>query len=262
VAKHKKIDKDDLKGPDAFVTFSDIVFNYVEKHFTSFISIVAVIVVVAIGYEGVNFLNSLREQKAAEALFVPEDSLKKVEADFQEKNAPAGDDKKAEKQSDKSPVVADYNKDYAPIVGKIKAAIKEHADTKAAVVSALNLSYFLSQQKQYPEAQAVLDIPTYKPSHGELLSGFWLMHRGVTYMENNQVDQAINAYQTVLSTEGLKVFYPEALLKLGVAYELKGDANKAREMYERVGKDFPETEASGTAQQYIRLLELKSTKKG
>jgi len=259
VAKHRKLDKDEVKGPDAFITFSDHVFNYVEKHFMSFISVVAVIVVIAVGYEGVNFYNSMKEQKAAEALYGPEGALKKAEADFQEKQTPSG---AADKKAEKAPAVADYSKDYAPIVSQIKAAIKDHGNTKAAIVSALNLSYFLSQQKQYQEAAAVLDLPTYKPSSGELLNGFWLMHRGVAFMENNQVDQAITTYQTVVSNEGLKVFQPEALLKLGVAYEVKGDANKAREMYERVGRDFPETEASGTAQQYMRLLELKATKKG
>jgi predicted negative regulator of RcsB-dependent stress response len=268
----KKIDKAMLKSPDLFISTSDKVLNFIEEHIKTVGAIASVLILLSVGYVTAGYLNSRKEQKAAEALYGPEAVLKKAEADVRDERAKKtqallGDKtKKAAKAKevkvDENLRPVDFAKDYAPAVEKIKAAIKANAGTKAAMVSALNLSYFLSQQQQFAEALDVLNIPTYHPGNSDLLGGFYLMHRGVMLLENNQVEPAIEAYQSVLSSESLAIFHPEAQLKLGVAYELKGDAAKAREAYEKVGRQFPDTEASSAAQQYIRLLELNAVKKG
>ena len=249
----KKIDKEMLKNPDVFVSTSDKIFEFIERHFVSFISLAGVVVVAALVYVGYNYFNASREASAAAALYPAEEQLRKVEEDAQTKKAAV---------KDKPAVAEDYAKDYAPLVEKVKTQIQAYAERKASLISALNLADFLLQQKQYGEALAVLSLAKYQPSIDEDLFGFLMMHRGVALLENNQTAPAIEAYQKVLNAPKLKVFYPEALLKLGLSYEQSGDTAKARETYERIGRDFPETDASATAQQYIRLLELKSEKRG
>jgi predicted negative regulator of RcsB-dependent stress response len=255
-----------VKEPDVFISSSEHIYKWMERNAKPLLLLVGVAAVSAVVYATVGYLNAAKEQRAAEALYAPEATLKKAEADVRDERAKqtqaliADKTKKDAKAEVMHP--ADYEKDYAPAVAKIKEELKRHADTNAAMVSALNLSYFLSQQKQFAQALEVLDIPTSHAGTGELLGGFWLMHRGVMLIENGKVDEAIASYQSVVKSESLKVFYPEALLKLGLAYELKGDSTKARETYEKVGREFPETEASASAQQYIRLLELNAVKKG
>jgi TolA-binding protein len=107
---------------------------------------------------------------------------------------------------------------------------------------------------------SVLDLPSYKPSAKDVVGGMWLMHRGIVLMENQKYDDAAKVYQEVVSSSDLKPFQPEALLKLGVVYEQKGEADKARQAYEKLAKEFPNTDASTSAQQYLRLLDLKSQK--
>lgn len=248
----QKIDK----GPDMFVSTSDKVFNFVEKHFKTVAGVIVAGIVVAVGFVTMNYLSSRQEHKAAEMLYAPEAALKKAESNLREQRAKKSKDGKAVE------VPVDYAKDYAPLVEKVRLAIVANANTKAALVSALNLSNFLTQQKQYKEALEVLDTPKTKPSSGELLAGFWNMHRGVVLLENGQVDPAIAAYTAVTANSNLKPFHPEAFLKLGICYEVKGDVNKARETYEKVGREFPNTEASASAQQYLRLLDLNSQKQG
>ena len=264
----KKIDKEALKGPDVFVSTSDKIFNFIEHHLKTALGVLALVGIGSVGYVVYGYINASQEQKAAEALYHPESLLKKAESEVREQRAKKMQDLAGgkEKAKDKKTVhedlvrPADYEKDYAPFVEKIKAELRDHANTKAALISALNLSYFLTQQKQFPQALEVLNMPKYRPQPTELLGGFWLMHRGVILLENNQVDGAIESYQSVIQSAPLKAFHPEALLKLGVCFELKGDAGKARETYEKVARDFPESEASMTAQQYLRLLDLKSAK--
>jgi predicted negative regulator of RcsB-dependent stress response len=258
VSSKNKLSKKDIKGPDMFVSTSDKIFGWMEDHIGAIIAVLLVVAVVALGGVGYRYWVDAQESKAAEALFKPETELRETEGKLREAQAAkmqalaAGKEKKIEETEP-----GDYAKDYQPTVEKIVAAIKDHAGTKAALVSALNLASFLIQQKQFPAALQVLETAKYQPSGGDLLSGFWHMHRGLAFLENQKADEAIKEYKSVLDSGSLKSFHPEAWLKMGVALEMKGDAAKARETYEKVAREFKGTEASNTANQYLRLLELK-----
>lgn len=265
MSKREKISKE-LKGPDAFVTTSDHVFAWIEKHSGLIGTICAVALIGAVGYTGNNWWNHHQEEKASEALYAPENALKKAEEKIRDERAEKmkalanpTKDKNAAKPEASRPV--DFQADYAPAVDKIRTAIKAHSGTRAALVSALNLSTFLIQQKQYSLALDILSIPTYQPSSGDLLAGFRLMHAGLAELENNKADEALKNYDNVLKSKDLSYFHSEALLKSGVAYELKGDLARAREAYEKLSRDFPNSEASNTGQQYKRLLDLKAPQK-
>lgn len=86
------------------------------------------------------------------------------------------------------------------------------------------------------------------------------MHYGLVLIENGKVEDAVGQYDDVVKSPELKPFHPEAMLKKGIALELKGDAAKAREIYEQIGRDFPASNASSAAAQYLRLMDLKATK--
>jgi len=260
VSSKDKLTKEDLKGPDMFVSFSDRLFSWIENNIRAIVAGLSLAGMVAVSFVGYGYWTEGQERKAAEALFKPETELRETESKLREAQAAkmqaliAGKDK-APKIDE--PQAADYGKDYAPKVAKITEAIKSHAGTKAALISSLNLANFLIQQKQFPVALEVLEAPKYRPSGNDLLAGFWHMHRGLAYLENQKADEAIKEYKEVLDAKSLKSFHAEAWLKTGVAYELKGDATKARETYEKVSRDFKDTEASNTASQYLRLLDLK-----
>lgn len=270
-----KIDKDMLKNPDLFISTSDKIFNYIEHHFKTAVTLLGLVFFAGVGYVAYGYVTSAKEQKAAEALYQPEAGLRKAENDIKEQQAKVAREKqineakvdikgvkKAKKEAPLPERTVDFAKDYGSHVDAIKAQLRQFAGTKAALVSALNLSYFLAQQKKYDMAAEVLEIPTYHPKPGELLGGFWYMHRGGILLENQKVEPAIDSFQSVVNSPALKPFHPEALLKLGICFEIKGDAEKARTTYEKISRDFPETEASSFAQQYLRLLELKTAKQG
>ncbi len=242
----KKLDKHDIKAPDAFVSFSDHVLSWMEKHFMTMIGLALIALVGAAGYMGYGYWQSTKESSAAEALQKPESDLRKMEEGLASKDP---------KAVAKAP---EFSKEYLPSIEKIKSELKAHSNTKAALVSAMNLSLFLIQQKQFDQALEVISIPTYKPSDKNVLSAFWNMHRGLVLIEAKKYKEATDSYQEVLKSASLKYFHPEALLKLGVALELQGDKAKARDTYEKLNREFPGSEASLTGQQYLRLLDMKS----
>jgi TolA-binding protein len=267
VSKNSDI-KDALKQPDTFVSTSHVVLKFVEDHAKIFGTLVLVASIGGIAYVSHSFWRNQVEAKAAERLYKLEAELKKAEGKIREERAKKMQEmagltagkKKDVKIDEPRPV--DFAKDFAGIVGNLKAELKNVSGTRAAVVSALNLSSFLVQQKQYQEALEVLKSPDVKPAATDLLGGFWRMHYGLVLIENNKADEALALYQEVLATDTLKAFHPEALLKLGIAFEVKGDSPKARETYEKLGRDYPGTEASAAATQYMRLLDLKTRGQG
>jgi len=263
VSKKKNI-HDEAKAPDAFLTTSNHVLHFVERHAKSVGLIVAIALVVGVTWSGYSYWNSQQESRASEAIYKYQAELHKAESKVREERAKkmqelvsaGGKGKKAPAVAPMPP--ADYAKDFAPLVDKVRTELKAQARTKAAVVASLNLSYFLGQQKQFKEALEVLEIPSRIPSVDDGLGGFWRMHMGYMQLENQKPDEAIKTYKEVLAATNLKAFQPEAMLKLGVAFEIKGDREKAKEAYQKLGREFPNSEASSTANQYLRLMELKS----
>jgi predicted negative regulator of RcsB-dependent stress response len=266
LSKRERISKE-LKGPDAFVSTSDMILTWMEKHSRSIGTICAAVLIVAIGFTVSSWWSRHQEAKAAEALYAPEAELKKAEEKIRDERAekmkalanPATKGKSAAKPESSRPI--DFQVDYAPAVDKIRTQIKAHADTRVALISALNLASFLLQQKQYSLALEILNMAKFNPGSGDLLSGLRLMHMGVAELENGKADEALKDYEQILKVPGLNYFHSEALLKSGIAYEMKGDVARARETYEKLSREFPNTEASTTGQQYRRLLDLKAPQK-
>lgn len=249
-----KLDKKDIKGPDVFVSFSDHVFAWIEKHSKSIGGLFAVAFILAVGYVGYHYVSEQKEMKAAQALAKPMSAIEKAEDKLREDRAKIAADKKNKQPESARPV--DFAKDFAPAVNELKAALKENSGSRAALLTSLNLVAFLLDKKQFQEALEVIEIPRYQPGAGDMLNGFYQMHRGVVYLENKKFEDAEKAYQAIINSRELKYFHPEAMLKLGVAYEMRGDLAKARAAYEKLEMEHPQSEASKTAAQYLRLLDM------
>lgn len=261
----KKSDmKHALKEPDAFVSSSHIVLHWIERHAMTMGALVVLGSALGLAYVSYGYMADRSEEQAAESIYKAEAELKKAEAKIREERAKkmqelAGLSKGKKPEANPETLrPVDFGKDYAGLVTKVKEQLKKESGTRAAMVSALNLSYFLVQQQQFQEALEVLKTPTFKPGSKDLLGGFWRMHYGLVLLENGKADEALQVYGEVIGQEPLKPFHAEALLKTGIALELKGDSTKAKETYEKVGREFPNTEAANSAAQYLRLMDMKA----
>jgi TolA-binding protein len=243
--------KEELRG-DAFITTSDHVLAFIDRHAKIFAAVFAIAAIAGVVYVAKGYIDARREHGANESIYQAEAELRKAR----------GNEEGIAKYIPSAVSADDYQKKFASPVAKLEAEIQKHSNTKASLVSALNLSYFLVQQKQFAEALKVLESTKYQPSASDLLSGFWNMHRGLIYLENKDPKRALEAYDAVVKSSSLKLFHPEALLKMGYCQELSGDKEKAREFYERVGREFPRSEAAQSAEQYLRVMQLTSAKQG
>jgi TolA-binding protein len=245
----KKLTKEEVRGPDMFISSSDKALEFIERHSRAVVSIFVVGVVLGLAYVIMSYVDQRRESSAAESIYSAEAELQKAR----------GKEEGISKFIPEAVSNEDYQKRFAGPVANIEAAIESHADTRASLVAALNLSFFLVQQKQYAEALKALEKTKFQPKSSDLMAGFWNMHRGLVYLENKDTAKAQAAYEAVLHSDGLKVFHSEAMLKLGYCKELSGQKDQARELYEKVSREFPRTEAAQSAQQYLRVMQLQST---
>lgn len=257
------MDKKELKKPDAFVETSSHLLRYVEAHAKTVFSALGLIVAVSVCYLAYSYWQSSSEKTAASSIYAAEAELRATQRSIEEERQKKLEDI-SQKASGKTEIPSpeqlrpsDFDRDFRSKVDKVMEALRENRTSRAALLSSLGLVDFLAEQKKWSLAGEVIAIPVYNPSPKDLLFGLTQLHKGLIALENSKPDEAIQFYQSVIGNADQKLLHPEALLKLGVCFESKQDIPKAREMYEKVMKDFSASESAAQAGQLLKLLDLR-----
>jgi len=77
---------------------------------------------------------------------------------------------------------------------------------------------------------------------------------GDCYVELSNFDKAISAYESALSANKNDFTTPTIKLKLALAYEAKGDVNKALSILEEAKADYPNNAEVATIEKTIARL--------
>ena len=216
-----KLDREELKQPDAFQTSMDHVIKFVESHRTAVIVSIAVIVLLGFSVAMMAQYRNNKEKSASDALFQAM-SLKKTDGqDLENQNKAFLDSIDG--------LLKNYNGTRASFDGAIEAGkllievkfekaieyfkkakdFSQDAITKA--ISANLLAYALEKKGQFKEATEVLS-------------------------------KSVDSEATPLK--------PEMMLNLARNYKLSGDMQKAKQTLEKVTTTFPETEYAKLAASY------------
>lgn len=105
--------------------------------------------------------------------------------------------------------------------------------------------------------QEAIDALKDYDGNDEITSSLALSAIGDAYMELNQVDEAISNYKNASNTKPNNFTTPLILMKLGHAYETKGDYAEAAQAYEQLKKDYPRTTEGMDAEKYIARARAK-----
>jgi tetratricopeptide (TPR) repeat protein len=98
--------------------------------------------------------------------------------------------------------------------------------------------------------EAIDDLKSYD-GNDMITSSLALSAIGDAYMELNQPDDAISYYEKASNKNANNFTTPLILMKLGGAYESKGQYKEAAEAYERIKKDYPKSAEGMEAEKYI-----------
>ncbi len=201
--------------------------QFIENNQKSLVIVVAVIVVIVLGYFGVNryYLDPL-EKEAQTQLFM-------AEAYF-------------EQDSLNKALYGDGNN-----LGFLDV-IDEYGSTEAGNLAKYYAGISFLKQGEFEEA-----IDKLKSFNGKdmMVSSMALGAIGDAYLELDKKAEAAAQYLKAAHHKSNDLTTPVFLLKAGQTYELVGDYKKAVEIYEELKIDYPNTTEGRNAERYITRAE-------
>ena len=231
-----KLDKSEVRSPDAFLQASSKVSEIVKKNRGIVIGLLALAVVAGVGYAAWDLYNSSQEEKAQDALF----AARKI-ADPDIANLAVREPKKEKLLNDQ--VVTSY-----------EDVIHKFPHSRAAIVASLELSQSLLNAKRAAEAVKVLKEVPVSPNDKHVLAGFHTIQLAKALEMNKQCDQAVAPLDQLFNNAKLPMFKPEALLQKGLCQEQLNQTEQAKESYERIGREFPSSSTNDSATKLLRVL--------
>lgn len=246
----KKLTKQDIKSPDAFLRTMEQGISFTSKYGKPLAAVVVAAVLIAVGVLIANFIHDRSESSAAQALFKPQNEYRKLHDQFEQAKAPA--DPKADPKAAK-PVAAsgDLQKDYGLVVAGFENVIKEHSGTVAASQAAVYLASIYQEYGKLDEAKAAVEKVLKDAPKGTLIfSVAHMVHGNILATQGNCKD-AVASYDAV--KDFLSV---DASVKAGVCYEKLGQLDQAAEMYRKASAD-AESSTSLAAKGFLKALEQK-----
>ncbi len=133
--------------------------------------------------------------------------------------------------------------------------VDEYSGTKAANLAHYYLGICYRNTGDYEYA---IDELKKFSSDDVMISTIAIGAIGDSYMELNDLDEAISYYEKAVSYGGNKLTSPIYLFKAGIAYEDNQDFAGAEEKYKAIKTDYPDSREAQTIDKYIaRVQALK-----
>ncbi|MGE4541673.1 MAG: tol-pal system YbgF family protein [Bacteroidales bacterium] len=201
--------------------------QFIENNQKSLVAVVAIIVVVVLGYFGINryYFDPL-EKEAQTQLFM-------AEAYF-------------EQDSLNKALYGDGNN-----LGLLDV-IDEFGSTKAGNLAKYYAGISFLKQGEYEEALS--HLKKFK-GKDKVVAAMALGAIGDAYLELDKKSEAADQYLKAARHESNELSGPMFLLKAGQTYELIGDNKKAVEIYNELKMNFPNTTEGRNADRYIARAE-------
>lgn len=242
----KKISKEELKQPDAFISLTDRVIKWVEKNKNIMMSVFAAFIFIGGGFSLVEYMNDQKNLSAQEELY-------KVTAQMRSAQKSLVDVK------DMKFTPEAFDKNFPGLVAKYEMVISEHEGTSAAVMAGIESASLLSEYKDYARALSVLKKVS-SVDTSSVFFGLYYSMLGRMYLSSGNYKGAIDSFKKVIASDKHKFLHSSLVLKTGVAYEAQGELDMARTQYERVVDDFKDSNSAKQAKSYLRLLSLNKSK--
>ncbi len=259
-----KISKEDLKSPDAFMSFADRVASWIAERAKPLGVIVGLIIVLAIGYTTLSMIQSSQEKTASAALFQFEkkiDEVKLAQAKRQRElieklSAPEKESEEKINETIQSVPELDFERDFAVNAAAWGTTIKEYSNTQSAQLARIRLARLYLDYDKADLAEPVLRAAIDDSKKGTSTYGLARTMLASVLSYQDKIPEARELLQQVVDEPSLSYLHSEALLKLGVLNQEAGDSKLAEEMFRRVTTEFADTEAGETAKLYLRLIQF------
>ena len=130
--------------------------------------------------------------------------------------------------------------------------VDEYSGTKAANLAHYYLGICYRNIGDYE--YAIEELKSFS-SDDVMISTVAIGAIGDSYMELNDIDEAINYYEKAVSHGDNKLTSPIYLFKAGLAYEENQDFEGAKKKYKSIKADYPDSKEAQTNDKYISRVE-------
>ncbi|MBR1627435.1 MAG: tetratricopeptide repeat protein [Bacteroidales bacterium] len=132
------------------------------------------------------------------------------------------------------------------------AVSEDYSSTKQGKLAKYYIGIIYLQQGKFQEA--IDNFEGFKPKDVFMASQTKALI-GDCYWELNNVDKAISYYNDATKKNPNNFTTPVILMKLGAAYEVKKDFQKALDCYNQIKKDYPRSPEFAEIEKYISRME-------
>ncbi|MGE3973803.1 MAG: tol-pal system YbgF family protein [Bdellovibrionales bacterium] len=240
--KERKLDKQEVKKPDAFLTLANEFIRIITKYRGPVMAGIAVVLLGSVAIGVYIFYQESVEQKAQDALFAARKKLRP------ELSAPLG----------QQPTITakTLNEDS---IQQLDSVMNQYPKSRAAIVAAIELSQAYLEENKSTEAVGAIKKVTPSLNSRDVLYGMYQYQLGKALSSAGQCPEALAPLNALANSSGAAtIFKSGALLQTGLCYEAMKQPEKAIEVYERITKEYTEGASSESAKKYLRLLKRNS----
>lgn len=239
----KGMTKEELRAPDAFISYSDKILKFILDYKHIVISVVLVIFTGSLGYLGWQQYESYQNRKATEAIYKDEKPLRSYLTGLIDSAGKAKTIDEAE---------------LKPLVEKWQAALNANKQRRAAVISFMNMTQLLREKGQLEIVKSMTENMNPPLSKKDFLWALWRFQKAGIFVEAGENDKAVASLQEITKEKQADWLHGEALLRLGMIYE-KTDKNQAIQTYEKILAEHGQTSAAATAKRLLDQIKQKNS---
>lgn len=150
--------------------------------------------------------------------------------------------------------------DYGDLLPELRTHIESNKDNLSGVEAVLLYAEVMNEYKKLGEAAPVIQSVRESQRKGTLAFSSLSMIEGNALESAGHCEQAIQAWEKVLSSKEFKFLQAEAAMRSGVCYERLNALAKAQEMYKKASEVATANSAiANEASQFLRASQILGT---
>jgi len=219
------------------ISISEQIAEQVHKNRTPILGFIVLVLVVIASYSIYNNYHEKYETEAQAVLFEAERLFNA--------NLSMGE---FAKETSKEPTKVDTTQ----VEEKLSSIVNEFPKTKARMQASTLLAQIYLNNGDNSKAVEVLE-QSFQHFSGDLIDTLVGLKLTNLYEKNKQCDKALPVLEKLTKSD-VQEFKPEAILRQGLCEEILGNAEKAKQSFQKLATEYGDTVQGQQAQKYLKIM--------
>ncbi len=242
MAKAKKLDKKELKQPDAFQSKGEKALDHVvqnkKRYLTYIAAFLGLVILVQVGF-------AFRDYRNGKVSTAFSDAMKVVDAEVIEDKTQAAEAKEMTFESEEAKNLA--------ITTQLGEFINKHADSRFATLARMHVGNAFFALKRYDKA-----LENYETflKDGDFAQFRFMALNNIAQCQENQgnTDQAIATYKKIIDESKTDLWKDQSFYALGVLYKKQGNNDESIKWFDKLVEKYPESGLKTKADKFLAVL--------